>query len=122
MRVDATAVEEAIRAVLDEMGLASDPVSVEFPSGHQAGGGPLLGEDRDAPQVSGIAVFIAKPEAGEDLDRVYLMEPGPDGKVEVADVDQNLRTVRLGSVADGAWGRLADRLGTTQDRLLAYED
>jgi hypothetical protein len=104
------------------MGLAADPVSLEFESGYQTtGGDPLLGEDRDAPHVPGIAVFIVQPEGDDDLRRVYLLEPGPDGKVELADVDQNLRTVRLAEVSDAVFERLAARLSVPANRLLAYD-
>ena len=121
MRIDATVVEEAIRAVLQELGLAWQPITFEYVSGWQTGD-PLLGEDRDAPQSAGAAVFIVRPQTSDDLQEVYLIEPSPNGTVEVATVDLNLRAIRLGKVADAVWERLAAQLNVTVDRLLAFDD
>jgi hypothetical protein len=118
MRIDATVVEEAIRVALDELGLAADPIMVEVPS---EGSDHFLSEDRDATEIQGIAVFLVPPEYPGDVDQ-YILQPEPDGNVELAEVDQDLRAIRLGRVADLVWERLSAELSVTVDELLAFED
>lgn len=118
MRILATAVEEAVRAALQAIGWFAEPVVLEVPS---EGQDPLLGEDRDATHVAGIAIALIPRDDLGDVDE-YLLKPGPDGMVEAVDVDQDLRQLRQGRVADLVWESLAVRLGVSVERLLEYED
>lgn len=118
MRVPASTIERVLRAVLAEAGAGdADPLSVESPGQTSD---LLLGEDRDASGGEGVLVFIVPPETPGELDE-YLLHPGPDGNAEAADVDQDLRTIRRGNVADAVWERLAVELGVTVGELLAYD-
>ena len=122
MRFNASEVEGALRAALAELGLSADPITTVHASGWQTGDEPQLSEDRDAPPEAGLEVFAARPGTPPLRGSVFMVSPGPDGLVDVVDVDQDLRAIKLDSVADLAWTLLATRHGLSAQRMLAFEE